>query len=100
MFNVESFFKSFHGILPDPVTVFLVNGSSTCENDLSAIICFIPADRVENKLSICFTPIMQRLAVDDVARKLRDELWRKRVECFGIIAMREAVAFQRTGNAG
>ena len=43
---------------------------------------------------------MQRLAIDDVVRNLRDELRCERVERFRIFAMRQPVAFQRAGNAG
>ena len=51
-------------------------------------------------LSIVCAAIMQRLAVDDVVRQFRDELRRKRVERFGIFAVREPITLQRAGNAG
>ena len=39
-------------------------------DDLSAVILFIPADGIENKLPVVRAAIMQRLAVDDVMREL------------------------------
>ena len=63
---------SFCGVLPDPIAFFRVDSAVFGEQDFPAIIVSIPADGVEDEQPIGSAMIVQRLAVDDVVRYLRD----------------------------
>ena len=87
---------------PDPVALVDINSGrrTFVQDDHAAIVRFVPADGIEHKLAISGPAIMQRLAVDDVVRQLFHELWRERVEGFGIFSVCEPITFERNGDAG
>ena len=60
------FLKSFLRIPPDPIALINVHRAVFGEHDHAAVILFIPADGIEDKLSVVRDPIMQRLAANDV----------------------------------
>src|SRR5260221_615505 len=61
----------------------------------SAIVFFIPTNRVEHKISVVSAAIMQRLAAKNIVWNLHTELWRECVQRFGKFPMRETMTLQR-----
>ena len=96
----------FPWILPDPISLIDIHiaafAKRTTEGNYSAIILFIPADGIENKLAACragalrrrVASVVQRPTADDVMRNLFNELRRERVERFGILPVREPETLQ------
>jgi hypothetical protein len=91
MLVVGCFPFSLQRILPDPVAFSPIFQTVFGQHNLPAVVRFIPADGIEQKLSIIRAAIMERLAADDVVRQFFDELRHERVEGFGIFAMGEAI---------
>src|ERR1039458_9831399 len=66
----------------------------------SAVVLLVPADGVEDELPVSGAVILEGLAADDVVRHLLRELRHERLEGFGVLAVRQAVAFQPAGEGG
>src|ERR1035441_9442338 len=92
-------FASLGRIAPDPVAFVPVGIAILRQSDSAAVVCFIPPDRVEDKLAVVRAAVFERLAVDDVARQLLDKLRCERIERFRELAVRQPESLHRAGAA-
>lgn len=84
-------------ILPNPVALLVVKQSLSGH---AAAVLFIPADGIEDELTIAGSAIFVRLAGNDIVRQLGNRLRNQRVQIFWKLSIGQPVAFKRAGESG
>ena len=84
---------------PDPIALGGVQTRAFPwgQGDLAAVVRFVPADRVENKMSVVGLAVFQRLPGDEIVRELGHKARGQFAERLRVAPIGQAVTFQRSG---
>src|SRR6516164_9501353 len=94
MFGVPTLFRR---ILPDPVA-FLVIEQGVSRH--AAVVGYVPAHGVEDKLSVRGAMIFVRPTANDIIGQRRDKIWKERVEILRILPVGQPIAFKGASDGG
>src|SRR6266850_522224 len=86
---------------PHPIACFYVGDfADSWAANCASVVAFVPPDRVKDIMAGIGAAVSQRLAIDDVVGEFGDELRGERIQGFGKLSFRQAVALQRARDYG